>query len=234
MPELTISPLSIERLRASRFAWKDQETHAAEVKEKWQKAKATRDEREQAMAEAVDQDQADKAVAELAREFNRAERTFERIDRDKRSAEDQAKKMRAKFVELAEALAEGTDDDLYAKSVDTGESWRGTLVADVVGDLQAQQFLKVGLRSVADLLENDKDLDGYFKAGDLDRKPGEFVLQAVARWMEDGGRRSAMTARMRKLLDGPRRAPVEPPKEAKTQPEGEDAPEPAAAGASAE
>lgn len=213
-----ISPLQIERLRGCRFSWKEAQERAEEKKESWLTAKGTRDERRETLATACDDEKVpEKKIASLAHDLTRAERKFDQLDREKRQVEDLSKKLGTKFVEIAEGIADGKADDLYAATVDTGEAWKGLLIADLVGDLQAMELGKNSIRTVGDLIEREDGVLTLIKSGEIDKKRTHFIMQTVALNMAANGRNREVPTFMKKLRDDSRLSPGEVPKEVKTE-----------------
>jgi len=212
---LSVSPLQIERLRAGNISWQNAVQSAEEVKEKWSTARETRDERKLTLTEALEEDDADDhRVAGLASDFASAERKFVSLDRDKRSREDHARKMEAHFVKIAQDLASGEADDLYAQDLDASDTWRAVLLADVISDIQAIPFVRLGVNTIGDLLDREKagELKKLAKAGDLTRQQIEFSLQSAAKWMSQTGRGRSIPASIRDLIDKTGRPVPEPVK----------------------
>lgn len=225
-PPNIISPLQLERLRAARGSWKEALSTADEKKQDWLTARQTRDDRREGLAKACDENEAktvndvtpahtDEALARMAKDYSRAEHKFVEKDRAKRSVEDLAKKMEAKFIEIAERIAESKEEDMFSVKVDTGAAWRDVLIADIVGDLQATQFVKNNVRTVGDMLEDDNNVRGLMKSGDIEKKAGQFVCQSVAISVKTKGFASALPDWLSSLLDKPRLTQIEPKKESK-------------------
>lgn len=195
----------MERVRASLQSWKDAESQLGELQEKHSQAKKTRDERREAVLEAEDGDQSDKKVADLTRDWARADKKFTSIDRDMRSRRDLAKKMEAKVLENVEKLIEG-DDEAGLFEGDEGEAWKAVLLADLVGDIHARGFVQQDAANVGAFLAKDKE-DAWkplVKSGELTRPQVTFMQSAVGKFLQASGRRRHATKGVAEALDKPR------------------------------
>lgn len=185
---IRVSPLMIERLRASVRSRNEAAERVAEAQDVRAQAKKTRDDRDTTLREMNDEGNAsDKRLADAARDLSKAERIFDEKDRMYKSRQDHARKMEARLLAICDVIEKGEDPDLFEREIDTGDSWRLVQIADIVGDLQAQPFVKLGIVDVGHLLGAEKGgkLEEHRKDGELTKLSLAFVPQAVTRWLYD-------------------------------------------------
>ena len=132
-------------------------TRLEETKEAWEQAKSTRDERQR------DHDEAERAAAlehpadlpaakwkslqGLYADRTRAEEAFEVLDRARRKMLDLVKTLGERILKLN---FEAFGDEPSLKFDGKSPPWQGVELADFMGDLIAQPFLKAGVRTLAD------------------------------------------------------------------------------------
>lgn len=216
----------MERLRSGLSAWRSAESAAAEAAEKLGTAKSDRDSKTESFREAVDEIPADAdpteeqehRIASLAKDLRRSEQKFTECDREKRSRADHEKKVGARFLKVAMEIAEG-QGDLYSQQVSDGDAWRGVPIADIVGDLQAQQFVKQGFHSLADLCDGYKRAVELVRSGDITRQGLDFVGQQVASAMHSRGYAKHLPEPMMRMVGKTVKAPPDVKPEKAEKPE---------------
>lgn len=209
---LTVSATQMERLRSTLAAMTAAESAAAEAAEAQGLAKSDRDSKQDSFRQAVDgiagaeaTDEEEHRIAGLSVDLRRSEQKFTEADREKRSRADHEKKVKDRFLRVAMEIAEG-QPDLYSKDIATGDAWKGVPIADIVGDLQAAQFVKAGLHTLGDMCEGYKRITDLVKSGDITQQGMDFVCQQVAEAMTTRMYGKHLPVEMRKLAGKERKA----------------------------
>jgi hypothetical protein len=225
---LTVSATQMERLRSTLAAMTAAETAAAEAAEAQGLAKSDRDSKQDSFRQAVDGIEGEEAtddeehrIAGLSVDLRRSEQRFTEADREKRSRADHEKKLKDRFLKVAMEIAEG-QPDLYSKDIATSDAWKGVLLADIVGDLHAAQFVKAGLHTIGDVCEGYKRITDLVKSGDITQQGMDFVCQQVAEAMVTRMYGKHLPAEMRKLAGKERKAMPKAEKPAKAEAEGDE------------
>jgi hypothetical protein len=196
------SPVTVERIAAANLMRREIEARAELVKGEWTEAKTAAEDAETALFTALDaaeekhkkdqgwaKDTTD-AVRKLQREHHKKRDHFDLKDREKRSVEDRAKKLVKSVLALVDEAAEGKEKDLWTKEdKDTGAAWNQIQLVDIMGDLYAEAFGTVGVKSVADALEAEKagSFAVWVKERNLTKEQLESLAAELATYMDRRG-----------------------------------------------
>lgn len=171
----------IERAHAADEQLMILEARFDELEGEHKEKKAALSEAHDAMFDARRGGESQQNLGGLIDDFARREDVFDVVDRDKRSAADQCRKLRTRVLGLFRS-ARQTDPELF-------DSGSGVLVADLIGD---DAFLKdlttEGYKSVQDYVKGrDRLIAGLVTNGTLPRDMIDRVDRAVYRYLETRG-----------------------------------------------
>lgn len=202
---MMISPLHLSRLRAARAARTEAQAAANEASEKLGQAREDRDDKKKTLSDAVEEMELaeefdEHRLSELSRDVVRSEKKFVIFDRDKRSRADQARKMDERFVKVAEEIADG-QTDMYSREVQAGDAWKDVLIADAVGDVWAQQFIKRDMHTFGELVARYEEIPTLIKSGDITKDTARYVQQQVARNLHSQGLGRVLPKSLRDLVE---------------------------------
>lgn len=209
---MLLSPLQLERLRATLASLRAANTAADEAAETLSQAKSDRDDKKESLTKAVEemeeaQEFDETRITGLSRDAVRADRKFAVCDREKRSRADFAKKMDAQFFKVAEAIADGQTDLFGSEQASPSDLWKNVPIADIVGDLQAMPFIKQDIHTVGQVCEKCEAINKLVKSGDIAKGSAEFVKQQVAFHLYTRGLTRCIPKDMKELVDKKPKAP---------------------------
>lgn len=204
---MQFSAFYCERLAAAHMAYRRATADVEGVKPDWSTAKNTREDRFEALDNAMGEIReaegervraADKRLSQpwtadecdrlgkLHADYHRADKKFKELDAQKKRYEKLRDDLKADMVKLVgeamsgEGLFEGGDKD---------EPWKGIHLSDVMGEPNAQPYAKQGLHTLGDVLEawNNKALAAFVKSGDLSQTHVDFLVETIHSWAEERG-----------------------------------------------
>lgn len=189
-----LSIVQAERLFAAHASLEATRTQLEEIKGEWTETKKQRDERKEALLDAIKAAREahsnamvprneQESIFKLEKDFSRSDTAFELKDREKRRADDLEKKLAERIFSMLTEFREG--EDLYPgtglKGGDDKQAWQKVELADLIDNVMAGPFKAHGVFSVGDFLKAWGDtFDPLVKSKDLDGKLLEFAGAKVA------------------------------------------------------
>lgn len=175
------------RICASDISREQTMSQAETTKAEWEEQKKQRKERETALLAAITEareknagktlDQRDwDSICGLEKDFQKSIEQYELIDRNKRRLDDQVRKLTEAELTLVHD-ARISEDLFNPRDITNDIAWKGIQLADLVGEMYSEHFTKVGIRTVGELVQADKDdkIPGHIAQGDFTREQVEFV-----------------------------------------------------------